>query len=72
VVAVAPHQGVPGQMPYRNNAALVVALAVKSSNNKIIYQDILIAIAGATNALSMPCREQRTGTATAFLQFIAI
>ena len=30
------------------------ALAVKSSNNKIIYHDILTALAAATNDLSMP------------------
>jgi len=30
-------------------------MAVKSGNNKIIYQDILSALADATNDLSMPC-----------------
>src|SRR6218665_3440642 len=38
-----------------------LALAVKSSNTKIIYQDILTALADATNDLFMPCLEQRTG-----------
>jgi len=52
-IVAAPHQGVPGQM------------AVKSCNNKIIYKDILTARADATNELSMPCHEQRTGAATA-------
>ena len=44
--------------------ALTVALAVKSGNNKIIYEDILTALADAANDLSMPCHEQRTGAAT--------
>src|SRR6218665_1840254 len=34
------------------------ALAVKSGNNKIIYKDILTALADATNDLPMPCHEQ--------------
>ena len=37
---------------------------MKSGNNKIIYLDILTALADATNDLSMPCNEQRTGDAT--------
>ena len=45
-------------------SALATALAIKSGNNKIIYQDILTALAGATNDLSMPCHEQRTGDAS--------
>ena len=31
---------------------------------KIIHQDILTALADATNDLSMPCHELRTGAAT--------
>ena len=50
----------------RNTFALAVALAVKSCNNKIIYQDIFIALADADNDLSMPCHKQRTGAATVF------
>ena len=48
-----PHQCVPGL----NSSTL----AVKSGNNKIKYQDILPGLANATNDLSMPCHEQRTG-----------
>jgi len=44
--------------PDRNTSALSAALAVKSGNN------ILIALAGATKHLSMPCHEQQTGAAT--------
>ena len=47
----APHQGVLGQMPYRNTFALAA----------VIYQYILTALACATNDLSMPRKEQRTG-----------
>jgi len=53
-----------GQCPGRNTSALTTALAVKSDNNKIIYQDISRALDDATNDLSMPCYEQRTGAAT--------
>jgi len=40
-------------------------VAVKGGNNKIIYRpkDILTALADATNDLSMPCHEQRSGAA---------
>ena len=34
------------------------ALAIRSGRNKIIYEDILTALADATNDLSMPCHEQ--------------
>jgi len=50
----------PGHLPERNTSAL----ATKSGNNKIIYQDILIAVANVINDLSVPCHEQRTGAAT--------
>ena|SRR6218665_183619 len=49
----------------RNTSALVAVLAVKSGNNKIIYEDILIALVHAIKDLSMPCHEQRTGAANA-------
>src|SRR6218665_1737325 len=49
----------------RNTSTLAAALAVKSGNNKIIYQDILTAFADATNDLCMPRNEQPTGAATA-------
>jgi len=54
-----------GKCPGRNTSAL----AVKSGNNKMIYQDILTALADATNDLSMPYHEQRTGAATACEHF---
>src|SRR6218665_1403414 len=54
-----------GKCPGRNTSALVAALAVKSGNNKIKYQDILAALADATDDLSVPCHEHRTGAATA-------
>jgi len=57
----APHQG---KIPGRNASVLAAALAVKGGNNKIIYEDILTALADATNDLSMPCHEQRTGPST--------
>ena len=41
-----------------------------SGNNKIIYQDILTALADATDDLSMPCHEQRTGAVTASTTFL--
>src|SRR6218665_616342 len=50
--------------PGRHTSAQAAALEVKSGNNKIIYEDILTALASATNDLSMPCLEQWTGTAT--------
>src|SRR6218665_1997905 len=51
-----------GKCPGRNTSSL----AVKSGNNsKIIYQDILTALAYATKDLPMPCHEQRTGASTA-------
>jgi len=53
-----PHQG---KCPGRNTSALAAAMAVKGGNNEIIYQDILTALADATNDLSMPCHEQWTG-----------
>jgi len=46
---VAPHQDVPGISPGRNASALAAVLAVESGSNKIIYQDILTALAEATN-----------------------
>jgi len=52
-----------GKCPARKTSALATALAVKNGNNKIIYQDILTALADATNGLPMPCHEQRTGAA---------
>ena len=55
-----------GKYPGRNTSALAAALAVKSGNNNIIYQNILIALAYATNDLSMPCHGQRTGAATGY------
>ena len=45
-----------GKFPGRNTSALAAALAIKSGN-KIIYQDILTALADATDDLSMPCYE---------------
>jgi len=40
-------------------------LAVKSGNNKIIYQLLVSsALADETNDLSMPCHEHRTGADT--------
>jgi len=54
-----------GKCPGRNTSALVAALAVKSGNNKIIYQDISTALTDATNDLSVPCHDQLTGAATA-------
>ena len=47
-----------GKCPRINTSAL----AVKSGNNKIIYQDILTVLAGATNDLPT-CPEQRAGAA---------
>src|SRR6218665_3765896 len=58
-----------GKCSGRNTSPLATALAVKSGNNKIIYQNILTALADATNALPMPCLEQRTGAATVFSSF---
>src|SRR6218665_127526 len=46
-----------GKCPDRNTSAL----AVTSVNNTIIYIIISAALADATNGLSMPCHEQRTG-----------
>jgi len=51
-----------GKCPDRNTS--VLAAAVKSANNKIIYQDIFSALADTTNDLPTPCHEQRTGAAT--------
>jgi len=53
----APHQG---KCPGTNTSAL----AVKSGNKRIMYQDILTALAHATNDLPMPCHEQRPGATT--------
>src|SRR6218665_4949 len=50
-----------GKCTGRNSSALVV----KSDKNKTIYQDILTALACATNDLSVPCHKQQTGAATA-------
>ena len=58
----APQHG-EGICPGRNTFALAATLAVKSGNNKIIYQNILTALADANNDLSMHCHEQRTGAA---------
>ena len=52
--------GVPRQMSWQK----YLRLAVKSGNNKIIYQDILTALADEANDLLAPCHEQRTGAAT--------
>jgi len=54
-----------GKCPGSNIFALAVALAVISGKNRIIYQDILTALADAANDLSMPCHEHWAGTATA-------
>jgi len=44
--------------PGRNTFTLAAALVVRNGNNKIIYKDILIALADAINGvLSMPCHE---------------
>jgi len=56
----APHQGVPGQMPWQKYPRL----GSQKGNNKMKYQDSLIVLADATNDLSTPCYEQRTGAAT--------
>jgi len=40
-------------------------MAVKSGNNKIIYEDILTTLSDANNDLSMTCHEQRPGDVTA-------
>ena len=45
-----------GKCPGRNTFARA-ADAVKSGNNEIIYQDILTALADATNGLSISCHE---------------
>jgi len=55
-----------GKCPGRNTFTLAAALAVKSVNSKIIYKDILIALADATNDLSMPYHEHRTGAETGY------
>src|SRR6218665_399548 len=52
-----------GKCPGRNTSALAAALAVKSGISKI-NQDILTALADATNDLSMSRHQQRTGAAT--------
>src|SRR6218665_691254 len=57
----APHQGT---CPGRNTSFQAAALAVESGDNKIIYQDILTALADATYDLSMLCRENLTGANT--------
>jgi len=49
-----------GICPGRNTSTL----AVKSGNNIILYKDILTAFVNATNDLSTPCHEHRTGAAT--------
>jgi len=56
-----PRKGVPEKMPWEKYLPLAAALAVISGNNKIIYQDILTALADATNDQPMPCHEQRPG-----------
>jgi len=56
----APHHG-------GNTSAHAATLAVKSSNNKIIYQNILTALADATNDPSMPGHEQQTAAASDYL-----
>src|SRR6218665_2706967 len=61
------HCGSGGATPGRaRENALSATLAVKSGNNKIMYQDIATAPSDATNDLSMPCHEQRNGAAIAF------
>src|SRR6218665_1392259 len=52
-----------GKCPGRNTYVLAAALAVNSGNTRIIYKDILTALADATNELSMPCHVQWTGAA---------
>src|SRR6218665_2869876 len=64
----APHQGVPG----RNAYTLAAALADKSYNSKMIYQDILAALVDATNDLSMPCHWQQPGAATVCYIYLSI
>jgi len=49
-----------GKCPGRETSAL----AVKSGNNKIKCQDILTALADATNDLSVPYHELQTGATT--------
>jgi len=44
-------------------------LDASGGDNKIIYQDILTALADATNDLYMPCHELRTGIASALILF---
>src|SRR6218665_3141422 len=58
------HRACQGKCLDRNTSVLVAALAVKSGNNKIIYEGILIALTDATNDLSVPCHGQLTGSAT--------
>ena len=45
--------------------------ALQSSNNKVIYQDILPALADATDDLSMSCHERRAGVAIAWERHIS-
>src|SRR6218665_448660 len=52
------------KFPDRKTSALTAALAAKSSDTKMIYQDFLTGLAAATNDLSMPCHKQRPGAAT--------
>ena len=56
-----PGRATANALACKNTFTLAVALAVKSGNNEIIYQDILTALADETNDLSMPCHDQRAG-----------
>src|SRR6218665_1998889 len=61
----APHLNYWGRVPrLPPPESTPMALTVKSGNNKMIYQDILTALADAVIDLSMPCHVQRSGTAT--------
>src|SRR6218665_3224834 len=54
----------PGQMPWQKYLCPGCCPAVKSGNNKIIYQHILNALADETDELPVPFHEQRTDAAT--------
>lgn len=49
------------QVKCLNTSALAAAVAVKSCNNEVMYQDILTVLGDATNDLSKPCHDQRIG-----------
>ena len=61
-----------GKCPGRNAYTLAAALADKSYNSKMIYQDILAALVDATNDLSMPCHWQQPGAATVCYIYLSI